>query len=253
MATFVLIHGAWHGAWCWYRVAPALERHGHRVLAPDLPAHGSDTTPAAAVTFRDCVDRIGASLGQARSLDAAPLLLVGHSLAGVFITQAAEDWPERVDRLVYVAAFLPADGQSVLDLSAADPDSAVTASSVLSPDQATVTLRPDRLAGLFYGDCDPGDVAVATRLQVPEPLAPFGTPVAVTADRAGRVPRAYIRTARDAAITPARQDAMLQAVPCDPVLTVDTGHSPFLADPDGLARLLHGLARNGGTSWPPAH
>lgn len=251
MATFVLIHGAWHGAWCWYRVAPALERHGHRVLAPDLPGHGSDTTPASAVTFRACVDRVGQALKEAASADGSPVILVGHSLAGVFISQAAEDWPERVDQLVYLAAFLPADGQSVLDLSAADPDSAVTASALPAPDGSTVALRPDRVPGLFYDDCDPGDVAVALGLLVPEPLAPFGNPVRLGPERYGRVPRAYVRTARDAAITPARQDAMLAAMPCEPVLTLDTGHSPFLADPDGLARLLHGLARDR-VGAPPA-
>ena len=94
--------------------------------------------------------------------------------------------PGAVAQLVYLAAFLPADGDSVLALSADDPGSAVTASSLPVAGGQAVGLRPECLRALFYADCEDCDVAVATRLLVPEPLAPFAGRVRVTPERAGR-------------------------------------------------------------------
>jgi len=74
MARFVLVHGAWHGAWCWYKVVPALERLGHAVQAIDLPGHGVDRTPLADVTLDAYVDRVGEAIARAGE----PVMLVGH-------------------------------------------------------------------------------------------------------------------------------------------------------------------------------
>ena len=81
MATFVLIHGAWHGGWCWRKVVPHLEAAGHTVIAPDLPSHGDDPTPAAEVTLDDYVRRV------CEILDAQdePVVLVGHSMGGLLV------------------------------------------------------------------------------------------------------------------------------------------------------------------------
>jgi pimeloyl-ACP methyl ester carboxylesterase len=96
MAVFVLVHGAWHGAWCWERVLPLLEQRGHRVLAPDLPGMGRDPTPLAAITLdgwaRFVVDLVGRQ--------AEPVILVGHSRGGAVTSQAADRVPDRVAILV---------------------------------------------------------------------------------------------------------------------------------------------------------
>jgi len=86
MSTYLLIHGAWHGGWCWRKVVPLLEAKGHRVLAPDLPGHGNDATPTATVTLKSYTDRIC----EIASEQNEPAILAGHSMGGIAITQAAE-------------------------------------------------------------------------------------------------------------------------------------------------------------------
>ena len=106
MATFVLVHGAWHGGWCWREIVPLLESAGHRVDALDLPGHGDNPAPVSEMTLdanaRLVADRV--------EVVGEPVVLVGHSMGGVSITQAAELVPERIATLVYVTAFLPGDG-----------------------------------------------------------------------------------------------------------------------------------------------
>src|SRR5262249_16825374 len=119
MATFALVHGAWHGAWCWQKLAPLLERGGHQVDAFDLPGHGDDRAPVSEMTPAHNAERVREHLERASE----PVVLVGHSMGGMAVTQGAELAPDKVAKLVYLAAFLPANGQSLFDLAAGDdPD-----------------------------------------------------------------------------------------------------------------------------------
>src|SRR5450432_2026748 len=107
MARFVLVHGAFGGAWSWSSITDALESAGHAVRVIDLPGAGEDQTPVADVTLDAYASRICAALAELPD----PAILVGHSMGGVAITQAAARCPQRVALLVYVAAFMPGDGQ----------------------------------------------------------------------------------------------------------------------------------------------
>src|SRR5690242_8929821 len=98
MSRFVLVHGAWHGAWCWDKVVPLLEIKGHSAHAIDLPGHGRDLTPTAEVTLERYVERVC----QALVAEPEPAVLVGHSMSGMVITQAAERCPEHIQMLVYL-------------------------------------------------------------------------------------------------------------------------------------------------------
>lgn len=113
MARLVLVHGAFSGAWMWEPVEAALRDAGHDVEAIDLPGSGEDRTPVAAVTLDAYAERICHALEQRPQ----PAVLVGHSMGGVAISEAAGRCPGRIARLVYVAAFLPAEGQSLLALT----------------------------------------------------------------------------------------------------------------------------------------
>jgi pimeloyl-ACP methyl ester carboxylesterase len=113
MARFVLVHGAFVGAWAWKPLIEALEAQGHSAEALDLPGSGDDHTPVADVTLDACAERVCAVLGGSEE----PAVLVANSMGGVIVTQAANRCPDRIESLVYVAAFLPKDGQSLLDLT----------------------------------------------------------------------------------------------------------------------------------------
>ena len=108
MSTFVLIHGAFGGGWNWDPVRGPLERAGHAVITPDLPGQGDDQTPLSEITLDSYCSRVLEVLDR----ETEPVALVGHSLGGISISQAAEYRPERIKVLVYVAAFLLPNGSS---------------------------------------------------------------------------------------------------------------------------------------------
>lgn len=238
MATFVLVHGAWHGAWCWQKLTPLLEAEGHRVDAFDLPGHGDDHTAVSGMTLQGNAERIAERVTSAGE----PVILVGHSMGGMSVTQAAELVPERIASLVYLTAFLPGDGQSLPELAAGDPDELVQKNMLVDEAAGTSTVAASALREAFYGECSDEDVAFATSRLVPESLAAMGAPVSITEERAGSVRRVYVECLRDRAITIAKQREMHSRRPCETVLQIDTDHSPFFSRPSALADHLLSLA-----------
>jgi pimeloyl-ACP methyl ester carboxylesterase len=238
MAHFLLIHGAWHGAWCWDRTAAALRAAGHDVTAIDLPSHGDDPTPAAEVTLDSYVECIGNALA---SID-GQAVVVGHSMGGIAITAAAEAFPEKIAKLVYLTAFLPTNGESLLSLEGRNPRPAVPPALVISENGATATLSDDLLVPLFFHDCTAADQQMAVGKLTAQSLAPLSTELVLTAERFGSIPRSYIECTDDRAISIELQRDMYTASGVDTVLSLDASHSPFLSMPQALADHLHGLA-----------
>ena len=210
MSTFVLIHGAWHGAWCWYKLIPLLQDRGHKVLAPDLPALGIDRTPLESASLKSYVERVAETLERCDE----PVHLVGHSMGGIVITQSAEALPEKIASLTYLAAFLLPDGRSLLEEVHTDEHSEVAPNLILSADKKSATLRPEALVSAFYADCSAADQTLAKTLLVPQATAPLATPVRTTAQRWGQIPRRYIECADDHALCLTAQRAMHNRLPC---------------------------------------
>jgi len=235
--TFVLIAGAWHGAWCWEKITPLLEAQGHRVVTPELPATGGDTSDAAGVTLESWARFVADAI--ARESDA--VMLVGHSRGGIVISRTAELVPERVKRLVYVSAYLLPAGSTLAGSARADAESLVPPNMIPAASGITCTLRPEVIRPALFGQCTDADVDYAMTRLTPEPLKPLVTPLKVTADRFGAVPRTYIECLQDRTVTLPAQRRMQADLPCDPVLQLDSDHSPFLSHPQELARLLGGL------------
>jgi pimeloyl-ACP methyl ester carboxylesterase len=238
VATYVLVHGAWLGGWCWQKVVPLLEAEGHRVVALDLPGRGDDSTAVSGMTPAANVKCI------CEAVEAADerVILVGHSMAGFAITQVAEEVPARIATLVYVAAFLPQHGQSLPELVARFLDASPVRIQV-NESEGTISVNPDALwRATLLGECDDEDVLFASRRLVPESVAVTAASVSITSARAGRVPRVYVECLRDRMLPIGAQRAMQQAVGCERVLTIDTDHSPFLSRPHELADHLLSLA-----------
>jgi len=240
MSTYLLIHGAWHGGWCWRSVAPLLEARGHRVLAPDLPGHGDDRTPGAAVTLQSYTDRICQIAGG----QTEPVILAGHSMGGVVITQAAENCPQYIGALVYLCAFLPRNGDSAITWASQDRESMVN-TSVDPRADGTIGFKAEHTRETFYGNCADEDVEFAQSRLVAEPMAPSGTPVETTAERWGRIPRYYIECQRDRAVTLWLQREMQKHSPCRQTFSIDTDHSPFFSAPVELADILSRIGEPG--------
>jgi pimeloyl-ACP methyl ester carboxylesterase len=236
MSTYVLVHGSWHGAWCWYKVVARLEQAGHRVIAPDLPSLGSDKTPIGEISPHTWADHIC----QVVASETGPVVLVGHSRGGVVISQAAEAMPEKVQTLVYLCAFLLRDGESLLEAAQSDLNAAslVLSNMVIDEDRGSATVREQAIKEAFYGCCSDEDVSLARVLLQPEAMAPLAAPMHTTRERFGSVRRVYIECLRDNAITPPFQKEMYSNVHCESVTSIDTDHSPFFSKPNELVRQL---------------
>lgn len=234
MSTFILIHGAWHGAWVWDRVAEQLRSAGHTVHTPDLPGHGQDKTPVQQVTLHAYVERVCNVIDQCDG----PVILAGHSMGGLVISQAAEKRPGQILSLAYICAFLLRNGQSLVEEASKDTAAVVMPNVVFSADHLAATLRPEVLREAFYADCSEEDYRRACSLLVRQATAPFATPLQLSDENFGHVPRLYVECVQDRAITLPAQRAMHQATPCDRVLTLDCSHSPFFAKPRELVECL---------------
>jgi pimeloyl-ACP methyl ester carboxylesterase len=236
MSTFVLVHGAGHGAWCWHKLVPELEALGHRVVTLDLPGLGDDKTPVAEVTYERTIDRVVETV----SRQAEPVVLVGHSLGGVSISATAEAIPDRIKLLIYLAAFLPVDGDSVNAIYESPdwPRETAAIPPIRSADGLAMSHTPEGARQRFYQDCSDEDVAYAIARLKPQPMVMRNTPVRVSPERFGRVPRAYIMCLNDQAAPPERQRRMVARSPCKIVVSLPTGHSPFLSAPALLADTL---------------
>ncbi|HYO00209.1 MAG TPA: alpha/beta fold hydrolase, partial [Actinomycetota bacterium] len=204
----MLIHGAWHGAWCWERVAALLRDRGHTVICPDLPGHGADPTPPAKVTMRSYTSAVE----QVVESSEEPAVMVGHSLGGAVLSQVCEARPGSIRLAVYLCAFLLRDGESVwrreLPLQSEAPGTSVLSTPNLRVNERerSLDLDPAVIPNGFYNGCSSDDIADAVARWRPQPLAPLLAEVSLSERRFGSVPRAYISCEHDHVIPfPAQQ------------------------------------------------
>ena len=236
MAMFLLIHGAWQGAWCWREIVLRLEACGHHAVAIDLPGHGQDATPVESLALRDYVQRI---VGAVEAMGEPPLL-VGHSM-GAPISEAAETVPERLRGLVYISALLPQDGASMMQMvEKFDPE--YLAEIVWGENGRTAMLSARGATQFLYSLCPPEFVKDAIARFTHEPVRPFEEVIHITPGRFGTVPRYYIECTQDRVVPIELQRQMRTMLPCHQVHTIDTGHSPFFSTPDDLVKVLDQIA-----------
>lgn len=237
--TFVLVHGAWHGAWCWDKLVPILRAGGAKVVTIDYPGHGDDHSTLA----YQSTDTYVAKVIEAIDREPGKVVLVGHSLGGSIISNVAENRPQKIQSLVYLSAALLQDGQNYNDMSLANVDWYSSEGFTLpSADKKSVIVKPTA-APMFYNGCSASDVEFAVAHLGGEAIAALEGRVHITQKNYGRVPRFYIKTLQDLAILPALQDKMIAATPVQKVYSLNTGHSSFLSDPEGLARILFEIAQ----------
>jgi pimeloyl-ACP methyl ester carboxylesterase len=235
MATFVLIHGGCTGGWSWESIVPLLEKRGHRVLAPDLPGMGDDETPLERITL----DYWASFVAELILREREPVILVGRSRGGIVISRTAEYAGHRIRALVYLAAMLVPDGETMGAVSNWMPRD--TSFLVLSEDGLTLTIDREKAKAATFNNT-PDDVAERLLSRFcPEPAASFTWPVHVTEERFGKLPRIYIETLRDKAIPIELQRMMQARLPCRTVITMDTDHAAATSGPTELGAHLSAI------------
>lgn len=235
---FVLVHGAWHGAWCWEKVVPLLRAAGHEVHTIDLPGSGEDQCPIVDVTLDSYVAAVSGLI----NTTAKQVVLVGHSMGGMVITQVAELLPGKIATLVYLTAFSPRHGETLLQYALEDTDSYVSRYKQVNEEEGFFTVAADKIQACFYGMCSNEDAGNASRRLRPQALAPLVTPLALSDSNYGSVRRCYIECSEDKAISPGMQQRLRDNAPVSKSVVLKADHSPFYSCPDQLVDVLISLA-----------
>ncbi|MES1246591.1 MAG: alpha/beta fold hydrolase [Actinomycetota bacterium] len=233
MATCVLVHGAFHGGWCWQPLLPHLEARGHRSVALDLPGHGADPRALETVTFEQTVDAVVEAVGA----EPEPVWLVAHSLGGIVAAAAAGRVPDRIARLVFVTALVPLHGEAMQDLPQRPADDPVN--GLVAP-MGDLLLRIDaeRAGEALFNECSPAVADWATARLEHEARANTVGRAFFPDGRFPAIPRTYVACGRDRTITLDRQERISARAGIADLRLLDADHSPFLSRPGELAALL---------------
>lgn len=237
--TYILVHGGAHGAWSWKKIVPLLEAKDYKVITLDLPSSSNDTVELVNITLDDDVKKIT----DAANAVEGKVILVGHSSGGVVISQAAELLgSHKIDKLIYIDAFLPQNGESVFslagkirdsvkDTSTSKPDAQQPELLLFSEDKKSCKWNPELVQQLFYHDCSPEDFVFAKAHLSWQAVATLATPVHLSGSNYGAIKKYYIlcTQARDL-----DKSSLPSYVHCEQVYKLPSSHSPFFSMPGKL-------------------
>lgn len=233
MADFVLVHGAWHGAWCWKKILPALWSAGHRAFPVTLSGVGERAhVPPQSVTLETHIADV---VGVIEAEELPRAILVGHSYGGIVITGVAQRSSERLAHLVYLDAVVPRPGESWS--SGHSEETRVARRAAIAANGGALP-PPDPGAYGLVGD----DAAWVARRQTPQPGAVYDAPLRFEPARVAAVPRTYVSCTSPALATIDASRARARAESGWNFVELATGHDPMISMPDALLRVLLGLA-----------
>lgn len=279
--AFVLVHGAWASRKTWTALTPELEKRGNIVVSVDLPGagpkaaapasflkrplelaeFGTEPSPNAGVTQAERTNATITAVHHAARIGNGNVILVGHSLGGLTLSAVAEQIPEQVNAVVYLAAFMLPSGMNTLEVTSHEAMEGTEVPPLFCADPSTIgALRVDtrssdpeyvsKVKSAFYGEISNDLLAAALAdAHCDEPTSVYAEPSTITSKKFGSVDRHYVRCARDRAIVPKAQDLMLHLVDQQTGTTttvhkMDTCHSPHISDPSNLAEVLSSIANN---------
>lgn len=239
----VLVHGAWQASFAWEQIKNNLVADGYDVTVINLEGHGEDDTPVSGLSFTGYANQVKEAI---TSFD-KPVILVGHSLGGAIITQVASEMPAKINKLVYVAGFIPQNGKSVLDYAGMDSGSLLGPVLEFNQDHTSAGLVDPELnfPEVFIQDGTEAQKQFVLSHYKAEPVAPLATPLKYTLENynsAGR--KYYVFTTMDNAISYPFQQQMATEAGITKNFTIQTGHSPFISKPNELTSILQDIAKD---------
>ncbi len=238
MANFLLVHGAWHGAWCWRDVVTALVRAGHRAHAVTLTGLGERAHLLhAGIDLQTHVQDVIAAIEAEEMQD---VVLVGHSYAGMLVTAVADQMPERLAHLVYLDAVVPKPGESW-----SSTHTTATRNSRLDAARASALFAFDPPDPAVFGLDGPGHAWVQRR-QTPHPGHTYEMPLSFDAQRVASVPRTFVDCTRPALATIDASRTRVRSAnfwdgawqPGARIVEMETGHDPMISAPAALVDIL---------------
>jgi len=232
--TFLLIHGAWEGAWSWNETTEHLEKRGHKVIAIDLPGHGDDKTPISEITIERYSERVKSELVKFSE----PVVLVAHSFAGFVIAQVAEDVPEKIEKLVFIASAVPYEKKTAIEIFEEDEGSELLANLIFSEDKSSATMNKDTITNIVFTGATEEQIEELMPKLVKQATKPFFEAVETTAGNFGRIPKAYIEAKHDRILSLKAQRKIQAKVGINRSALLETGHVPLVTLPQELAEAL---------------
>jgi pimeloyl-ACP methyl ester carboxylesterase len=238
MANFVLVHGAWHGGWCWQRVTSALQAQGHRVHALTLTGLGERAhLLSPAITLDTHIDDVISAIEVEELHD---VILAVHSYAGMIGTAVADRLGKHLKHLVYVVAVVPKPGESW-----SSTQSAAVQQQRLSAAQASTRFSFPPPDPEVFGLKD-ADHAWVKRRQTPHPGNTYQAPLDFDVNRVAAIPRTFVNCTQPAlgTIEPSRlrvKDAKFWDgawLPNSKIVEIKTGHDPMISEPAALTKIL---------------
>lgn len=232
-STIVIIHGAWSSSSDWKYVTEDLVAAGNQVIPINLPGHGDDNTIITAINFKLYVDEVKKAIG-----DKQNVILVGHSFGGIVASQVAEQIKAQIKKLIYIAAYVPKNGESLLSIAQTDAESHIGKNLIVDEKAGIATVRKEGIADVFMADA-PKQVAeyVSNNLK-PEPLAPLTTPVALTEEKFGKINKVFVYSLNDHTISYSLQQKMVKDAGIQRVYSIPSSHTPFIMFPHVLAQIM---------------
>lgn len=232
MSTFVFVHGAAHGAWCW---SPLLRHLEAPSLALDLPGRGKRPGDLATATGDSFASSAAADIERAGLHD---VILVGHSMAGLTLPRVADRIPERLSHLVFVSCAVPPDGKPMLDILDPEVRSMADAGGVGTTLSSGI---PEQMAReMFCNDMDETQTRFVLDNLVPEAARILMEPADLEGLR-HPIPRTYVRLARDQSLSIDVQNRCIESLGEIAIVDLDTGHNVMISNPKALAEILNGL------------
>jgi len=243
---FVLVHGGYHGAWCWAKLMPQLERLGHKVLAIDLPGCASRLKEKATLS---------SWRGALREIIEPGDILVGHSMGGFAISIAADEVPDKVARVIYLSAAVPIEGEAM---------GVATQNTVAEDWPRTVGLPYDQFLEIielpnqgpcvrmtkkeaankvFYHDCSKADQDWAWEQLTPQPIAPTLEPFHLPRFWKAAIPKDFILTTDDYSHRLAHDNIFMQRLGLSTAFSIVSSHSPFVSKPAETAKILDACSK----------
>lgn len=236
--TIIIIPGSWSSAADWGYVVPQLEAAGNEVIVVNLPGHGTDKTPVASITLQSYVDAVKKAIGTKTNIT-----LVAHSFGGVVMNQVAEDLYSQIKELVYVAAYVPQNGESLLSLATSDADSHLGKVLQIKEKEGVAIVPKEGVVDAFFEDA-PKQVQDYAPDHFPvEPLAPLATPVKTTEAHYGKLKKVFVFTANDHTNSPALQHKMVADNNITKTYMLPSSHTPFVSMPGVLAAIINNEAK----------
>ncbi len=233
MNTIVIVHGAWSSSADWQHVVDDLTASGNSVISVNLPGHGSDNTAIPSISLKLYVDDVKKAIG-----DKQHVVLVGHSFGGIVASQVAEEIAPQIKKLIYVAAYVPKNGESLLSLAQTDGESHVGKYLVVDKESGIASIRKEGVADVFLADAPKPVADYVTNNIKPEPLAPLATPVTLTDAKFGKIEKVYVHSLYDHTIGYTLQQKMVKDAGIQRLYSLPSSHTPFIMFPHVLAQII---------------